>query len=311
MASCVEYEKPTPIERPGPSDLPPVAVAAEATVISGFSSWTGTSDFALYWKRTENYSSPSRYNVVAASIDNEKGKAGFAGELMWDASKQQQFFYAITPWQGSQSADPTLQTVSLPAVQTQNGRSADHLGAINTMIAKPITGIAPDFATGEPKTPIKLDFTPLFATLEVRLIAYNNEPVTINSMKIESTQPESVPYTLTGATVDLTTPAIDPAFRELDGGTAGYSVQLDFDGGATLQSTDDGFELSNPDSPASERFLPARVVMLPGNYSAGGDMRFTFETGAGQFVVERRALSLNRDNSNIITVVVPVTPIDV
>ncbi|MDR2882800.1 MAG: fimbrillin family protein, partial [Alistipes sp.] len=313
MASCKDdAPTPGPVPPPEPGDPLKVTAVGEMGKFSsaggGFCSWNEGDSFGMFWRRTGGISEVTPFTAVAGSIDNAAGSATFEGDLYWDASKQQQFFYAVSPCPAGGGIDPEHIEVSLPGVQTQTGNAPGSMAALNVMVARPATGVAPDFTRGEASSPVKMDFTPLFSLLELRLIAHNDVPVTLNSVKIESVNPETVPYSLTGAEVNITTPGIDPAFGRIEGGTSGYTMRLNL-AGATLQATDETRVVSDPSLPATEEFLTAHLMMLPGNYAAGGAMLFTFDTSAGEFTVERTALSLKPGGRTVVTILVPVTPV--
>lgn len=308
-----DFRRPTPLPTPEPGDPAKVAVVGDMGnyTISrgGFSSWREGDRVGLFWRRAEGYSPVAPFTVDASTIDDATGSVGFDGELLWDASGQQQFFYAMSPCPSGEGLNPERMAVSLPGVQTQQGNSPAAANPLNVMVASPVTGVAPDFARQEAAKPVNFSFTPLFSLVEFRLMAYNDAPVALNSIKIESVTPGVRAYSLADAEVNITTPAISGYFADVTGGTPGYSMQLNLTD-ATLQATDETRVVSDPKLPADEKFLTAHVMMLPGSYSAGGFMRFTFDTSAGEFTVERPAFRLSQGNKTVVTMLVPVLPLE-
>jgi hypothetical protein len=98
---------------------------------------------------------------IALTATGSGADSSFEGNIVWGAGAHD--FYAYYPYTEG-SFDHSAVPFSLPPNQTQSGgNNSDHLAALDFMIARPVTGVAPG---GE----VRLSFQHVFSLLEFRVL---------------------------------------------------------------------------------------------------------------------------------------------
>ncbi len=145
----------------------------------------------------------------------------FEGEMKWGSGAHN--FYAYYPY-ASGEVDYSAVPVSLPALQTQSaGDNSDHIGALDFMVAAPITGLQPGSDVG-------FSFGHPFTLLEFRVLG---EGLLSN---IELVTQASNTLAFSGGTIDISQPkpAAGSVYAINYSGPKSASVALELSSVATL-----------------------------------------------------------------------------
>ncbi len=194
---------------------------------------------------------------TADNVGQETGKALFDGELLFVENGAETSFYAYCcDLPETLPDEPSEVTVSVASEQIQEGRSAGHISEYGILVAEPAKVTAPDDKE-EPTPSVNLTFRPALSIIE--FMVSSNTPNMVLESIVVAPEDQTKALTVSDATIDLTTPADDPAFASLEGGTAGNSVILRINGNQAIPvSSGEG---DNEDA------FPAYMTILPGDYS--------------------------------------------
>jgi len=136
------------------------------------------------------------YTALSAAVSSS-----FSGAMKWSATNPH-VFYAYYPYAGAAGSPAAgLVPIDLHAAQSQSeGGNSDHIGALDFMVATPVTDATPGTA-GEATT-VNLRYNHVFSILEFQIIKATG---TISEIKLSGNGPLS----LTSGTIDITqaTPA--------------------------------------------------------------------------------------------------------
>ena len=192
---------------------------------------------------------PPVENAVFMALTSDKSSE-FAGYMYWGTDNHD--FYAYYPWEEG-TPESTTVPISLTSAQTQaSGGNSDHIGALDFMVATPLTGVSPG-NEGEGTSGINFRYNHVFTLLEFQITGSG----LLSKVKL------SGPGTLAfgGGTIDITqgTP---------DSGVA-YNIA-----GITGESDEVTVELGSPVALGVES-VSVYMMINPGDHS--GDLAIGLE----------------------------------
>jgi uncharacterized protein (TIGR02145 family) len=196
------------------------------TTLSGFvTSWVATTDkVGVYCEQATGGNTNVEYIASTSAATSL-----FTGAMKWGAGLHT--FYAYYPYS---AGSPALNVVpvSLSATQTQNGTNSTHIGALDFMVASPMTGVTPGTA-GE-STTVNLSYNHVFSLLEFKIKRSGGSG---NITKIKLTAPTEN-LSLTSGTLDLREPTPGAGISyTIASPVGGKEITLTITGGVT--PTDD------------------------------------------------------------------------
>jgi len=207
------------------------------TTLNGLvTSWIQTTDkVGIYSSQARTATGGAGSSVVNAQFTAASSGTGsnFTGTMYWGAANTSHTFYAYYPY-ASGSPAATAVPVSLPSAQTQSAaNNTDHIGALDFMIATPVTVTSPS-NTGTTGG-VNLKYNHLFSVLEFQIKGSG----VLEAVKLAGS---ITPVSFSGGTVDITqtTPAADVAyaFVSLTGTSAQSVVTLSTPAALTATNTD-------------------------------------------------------------------------
>lgn len=164
LAEIMDENKATPISVTATDN----AQLLKTTLLGQQVSWVAGIDklgvYSAQAKPSENgLAKVSNAMFIAASSGVS---AAFTGEMYW--GKGEHTFYAYYPFHGGQTdhpfgADPANLPVCVPVYQQQNSATNDHIGALDFMVATPVT-VAPGAESSKAKVNFKMNH--VFSLLE-------------------------------------------------------------------------------------------------------------------------------------------------
>jgi len=179
------------------------------TTLNGLvTSWIQTTDkVGIYSTQARTATAGGGSTVVNAEFTaaSSGASSNFSGTMYWGAASTSHTFYAYYPW-ASGTAASTAVPVSLPAAQTQSSANSNaHLGALDFMIATPVTVTSPS-NTGA-ASGVNLKYNHLFSVLEFQIKGSG----VLEAVKLAGS---ITPVSFSGGTVNITqtTPAADVAY---------------------------------------------------------------------------------------------------
>lgn len=168
------------------------------TTLNGLvTSWIQTTDkVGIYSSQARTATGGAGSSVVNAQFTAASSGTGsnFTGTMYWGAANTSHTFYAYYPYApGSPAA--TAVPVSLPSAQTQSAaNNTDHIGALDFMIATPVTVTSPS-NTGTTGG-VNLKYNHLFSVIEFQIKGTGN----LNAVSLQS----SNTLAFVGGTIDIT-----------------------------------------------------------------------------------------------------------
>ena len=205
------------------------ANAATKTTLAGLvTSWVATTDKVGIYSpqaRTETGSSGSEIVNAQFTAASSGVSSNFTGTMFWGTASTSHTFFAYYPW-ASGTAASTVVPVSLPSAQTQSAAGSNaHIGALDFMVATPVTVTSPD-NTDAVANEVNLRYNHVFTVLEFQIkgtgqlkavklsgnstLAFSGGTINIT----QATPATGVAYTIAGQTgtttqavVTLTAPA--------------------------------------------------------------------------------------------------------
>ena len=172
----------------------------------------------------------------------------FSGTMYWGAGMTSHTFYAYFPYNIDYLGASTAVPISLATAQTQSAaNSSAHIGALDFMVATPVTVTSPD-TPGMVGSGVNLYYNHLFTVLEFQIIRSSGSG---KITRVRLTAPTINLSLTTGSTIDITTAPyiITPATGDFK------EITLTITGGVT---------------PTSDYATTPKIYMmiLPGNFSA-------------------------------------------
>jgi hypothetical protein len=180
------------------------------TTLSGLEShWEAGTDkigiFSTQARTTQDGTPPA--NNVAFTAQNSAKSAAFSGTLYWGAASTEHTFYAYYPYDAGYARNQTAVPVSLSSAQFQSqAGDTDHVGALDFMVASPVTVTSPAEA-GAIAESVNLTFHHLFALIEFQITGSGQltqvsltgaDPLAFGSGTLDLTQsPGATSYTIT------------------------------------------------------------------------------------------------------------------
>jgi len=219
------------------------ANTATKTTLSGIvTSWIATTDkVGVYCAQATGGNTNVEYTASSSGANS-----AFTGSMKWGAGEHS--FYAYYPYSVGTPAYDVV-PISLAATQTQNGSSSNHIGALDFMVANPMTGVTPG-TEGNPTT-VNLRYNHVFSLLEFKIKRDGGEQ---KITKIKLTAPDEN-LSLTSGTIDLREPTPGAGISyTIANPVGGKEITLTITGGVT---------------PTSEYSTTPSIYMmiLPGNHS--------------------------------------------
>lgn len=213
------------------------ANATTKTTLNGVvTSWIQTTDkVGIYSSQARTETDGAGSSIVNAQFTATSSgvSSAFNGTMYWGAANTSHTFYAYYPYT-SGSAAATAVPVSLPSAQTQSAaNNTDHIGALDFMIATPVTVTSPS-NTGA-ASGVNLKYNHLFSVIEFQVKGSG----VLEAVKLAGS---ITPVSFSGGTVNITqtTPAADVAyaFVSLTGTSAQSVVTLSTPATLTATNTD-------------------------------------------------------------------------
>ena len=211
--------------------------ATTKTTLNGVvTSWIQTTDkVGIYSSQARTATGGAGSSVVNAQFTAASSGKGsnFTGTMYWGAANTSHTFYAYYPY-ASGSPAATAVPVSLPSSQTQSAaNNTDHIGALDFMIATPVTVTSPS-NTGTTDG-VNLKYNHLFSVLEFQIKGSG----VLEAVKLAGS---ITPVSFSGGTVNITqtTPAADVTYEfvSLTGTSAQSVVTLSTPATLTATNTD-------------------------------------------------------------------------
>ena len=195
--------------------------------------------------------------VNAEFTADDTGKSSdFTGEMYWGTGDHD--FYAYYPYdEGNDSEPRTAVPISLASEQTQSVKNnSRHIGALDFMVATPLTGIYPLGDAGDETSGVNFIYNHIFTLLEFQIIGSGS----LKKVKLSG----SGALAFSGGTIDITQETPD----------AGVAYTIDNMGGESGEVT---VTLTTPVD--LESFRPVSVYMMinPAEYSGNMDIFIQIE----------------------------------
>ncbi len=179
------------------------------TTLDGIAtSWiAGTDKVGIYSSEARTATGGGGSPIVNAEFTAASSGAGssFTGTMYWGAASTSHTFYAYYPY-SSGSPAATAVPISLPAAQTQSSaNSTAHIGALDFMVATPVTVTSP--ANTDATSGVNLKYNHIFSVLEFQIQGSGE----LQAVKLVGS---ITPVSFSGGTINITqeTPATDVAY---------------------------------------------------------------------------------------------------
>jgi len=211
-------------------------VSTKTTLNGLVTSWIQTTDkVGIYSSQARTETDGAGSSIVNAQFTAASSgvSSAFNGTMYWGEANASHTFYAYYPYT-SGSAAATAVPVSLPSAQTQSAaNNTDHIGALDFMIATPVTVTSPS-NTGSAGG-VNFKYNHLFSVIEFQIKGSG----VLEAVKLAGS---ITPVSFSGGTVNITqaTPAADVAyaFVSLTGTSAQSVVTLSTPATLTATNTD-------------------------------------------------------------------------
>lgn len=225
-AACILQENPnTFIAEPVSFRAQSEEATTKTTLVNGLEShWEAGTDkigiFSTQARITQDGTPPA--NNVAFTAQTSAKSSAFTGSIYWGAASTQHTFYAYFPYDSEYTGTQAAVPVSLSSAQFQSqAGNSDHVGALDFMVASPVTVTSPAEA-GAVAQEVNLNFHHVFALIEFQITGSGQltqvsltgaDPLALGSGTIDLSQsPGASSYTITQSgtsnhvTVTLGTP---------------------------------------------------------------------------------------------------------
>ena len=318
LSSCADKEVPV-IDNPSlPKDSTEIGLRAiiatsvprlANTGVSNGMQWTNTDSIGLFVKIDDILLSGG-YGLYPSSLSQDKKSAGFTGPFYWQKLSTQHQFFAYYP-KISGIDDPLNIPVSVPAVQTQAGTSADQLNKSNILVAFPTFVTSPVAPDASLNNDVELNFVSALSAIEFRFASCNKPGLLINSITLVS---DNGDFVAQNGSLDLTNADFDVNFAKISGGQRSSSVTLNIQNPVEVPVTNKKTIITGDDAtkPANTDIVfPARLLVLPNFYTALKDpskqetWTVTLETNEGEFSKTLTGRTLKPGEMQVIQYVVP------
>lgn len=260
------------------------------TTLNGLvTSWIQTTDkVGIYSSQARTATGGAGSSVVNAQFTAASSGTGsnFTGTMYWGAANTSHTFYAYYPY-ASGSPAATAVPVSLPSAQTQSAaNNTDHIGALDFMIATPVTVTSPS-NTGTTGG-VNLKYNHLFSVLEFQIRGTGN----LNAVSLQS----SNTLAFVGGTIDITQSApvtgTSYNFATQTGTSKMVTTMLTAPGALTGTNADTKvYMVINPTAPAGNCVIGLQIngqwkyldkAVPPGGFKRG--IKYTVEINAADAV---------------------------